>query len=81
MSETQKIATVPGQIMTPEQQEVLDAIGYGDDLPEMDAATRDDLLGKGLIEVDGGSYRMPEAVHRAWFMAMASLPMNEEDHD
>lgn len=81
MTEKRQPKTLLGQVKTPAQREFLDAIGYGDDLPAMDAATTDYLLHTGLIEADGGSYRMPESVHRAWFTEMASLPMNDADHD
>ena len=69
------------RITTPAQRAVLDAIGYGDELPEMATAARDDLLGKGLIEIDGDSYRMPKAVHGTWFAQMVALPMDGEDHE
>ena len=81
MTEKQQPTTLLGQSKTPEQRAVLDAIGYGDDLPAMDAATTDYLLHVGLIEADGNSCRMPEAVHKAWFAEMAALPITEEDHD
>lgn len=81
MTDKRQPKTLLGQVKTSAQQEVLDAIGYGDDLPAMDTATTDYLLHAGLIEADGESYRMPETVHRAWFIEMASLPITEADHD
>ena len=81
MTDKRQPKTLLGQVKTSAQQEVLDAIGYGDDLPAMDTATTDYLLHVGLIEAAGESYRMPEAVHRAWLMEMPSLPMKEADHD
>jgi hypothetical protein len=81
MTEKRQPKTLLGLVNIPAQREVLDAIGYGDDLPAMDAATTEYLLHVGLIEADGDSYRMPEAVHKAWFADMAALPITEEDHD
>ena len=80
MTKKQTANVLLEQLKTPLQRKVLNAIGYGDDLPEMDVAIRDDLLSSGLIEVDGNSYRMPKSVHKAWFLAMAALPEVEDDH-
>lgn len=79
MTEKQQPTTLLGQAKTPEQRAVLDAIGYGDDLPAMDAATTDYLLHVGLIEADGNSCRMPEAVHKAWFSEMLALARRADD--
>lgn len=55
MTDRRQPKTLQVQVKTSAQQQVLDAIGYGDDLPAMDTATTDYLLHAGLIEADGES--------------------------
>ncbi|WP_157763134.1 hypothetical protein [Acetobacter persici] len=45
----------------------------------MEDATRDALMSAGLIEKSGDTFRMPSAVHKAWFVTLAASEIEDDD--